>query len=188
MIYDLPKNVEINGRTYEINTDFRCILDIFEVLNDTELNDRERAFLALGFFYPNLAEMPKEDVTKAQEKLLWFIRGGSDEEPKRGESLVSWEHDFPYIIAPINRNAGHDIRQDAYVHWWSFLAYYMEIGESVFSQIISIRSKRASGKKLDKAEKERYMKNKHLVDVHKVEKYSRAELDFFKQFGGENNG
>ena len=29
MIYDLPKSIEIQGKTYRIRYDFRAILDIF---------------------------------------------------------------------------------------------------------------------------------------------------------------
>ena len=47
-----------------------------------------------------------------------------------------------------------------YLHWWTFLGAYMEIGESLFSQILSVRMKKAKGKKLEDWEREFYKENK----------------------------
>ena len=44
MIYSLPESVTVCGKEYAVNSDFRCILDIIEVLNDPELTEE-------GFFY-----------------------------------------------------------------------------------------------------------------------------------------
>ncbi len=61
------------------------------------------------------------------------------------------------------------------MHWWTFIGYYMGIGESVFSEVINIRSKNQKHKKLEKNEKEFYSKNKDLVDL-KV-RYSKEEIE-----------
>ena len=185
MMYDLPKSVEINGRKYRIHTDFRCILDIFEVLNDVNLTDQERGILALGFFYPEFESMHREDIEDSIKKMFWFIRGGdSRDESSKQPKLVDWEQDFPYIIAPINRIAGHDIRSDEYVHWWTFLAYYMEIGDCTFAQIVKIRNAKAKGKKLDKFDADWYRDNRDIVDMKT--KYSKAEDELLKLWGGKN--
>ena len=49
-----------------------------------------------------------------------------------------------------------------YLHWWTFLGYFMEITDGVFSQVLGIRTKKAKHKKLDKWEQEFYSKNKAL--------------------------
>ena len=95
--------------------------------------------------------------------------------------MVDWEQDFPYIIAPINRVLGQEIRSVPYLHWWTFISAYYEIGDCTFAQIVSIRDKKARGKKLEKAEAEWYKKNQNLVDFRKV--YSDTEKDFLKQWG-----
>ncbi len=53
MIYDLPKSLDVCGEVYEIRSDFREILDIIEIQNDEDLNNQERAFVTLLFFYPD---------------------------------------------------------------------------------------------------------------------------------------
>lgn len=184
MIYGLPESVTVCGREYAIRTDFRVILDIIEVLNDPELTGEERAFFTLGFFYPDLEEMEPEHCQEAIRQCFWFINGGKDEAQtgKKSPRLMDWEKDFPYIIAPVNRVVGHEIRADDHFHWWSFLAAYMEIGECTFAQIVHIRDQQHKGKTLEKFDRDWYRQNRELVDLKT--KITSAEEEVFKQWGG----
>jgi len=184
MTYDLPRTVEINGTEYEIRTDFRVMMDVFEVLNDVELQDNERGVLALGFFYPDFADMPPEDYKEAINKLFWFIRGGSDSESDRNKrKLMDWEQDYQLVIAPVNRVVGRDVRTLDEFHWWSFLSAFMEIGgDCTFTQVVSIRTKLAKGKSLDKQDSAWYRENRNLVDIKG--KYSTADNDILSMWGG----
>ena len=49
------------------------------------------------------------------------------------------------------------------MHWWTFIGYFDEIGEGTFSQVLSIRQKRAKGKKLEKWEQEFLKNNRSMV-------------------------
>lgn len=184
MIYGLPTSVEVCGTAYEINSDFRVVLDIFEVLNDPDLTDQEKGFFTLGFFYPDFENMPNEHCQEALRQCFWFINGGEDEDAqaKKQPQLVDWEQDFRYIIAPVNKAVGREIRADAYFHWWSFLSAYMEIGDCTFAQIVKIRDAKAQGKKLDKADQEWYRKNRKIVDMK--QRYSQTESEILKMWGG----
>ena len=187
MGYGLPKSVEINGQEYAIRYDFRVILDIFEALNDIELNDQERALAVLQMFYVDFDDL--EDYDAAITELFRFINGGREEE--RGQKqprLMDWEQDFQYIVAPVNRVLGYETRAVEYdpktntggVHWWTFLSAYLEIGDCFFAQIVGIRSKKAKGKKLDKSDQEFYKKNRSVIDI-KV-RYTETENDFVKKW------
>lgn len=184
MIYDLPTSLTVCGTEYEINSDFRVILDVIIVLNDVELTDAERLFFALGFFYRNFENMPTEHHQEAIRWCFWFINGGKFEESKKTNApvLMDWEHDFQYIVSPINRVIGHEVRADKYLHWWTFLGAYMEIGDCTFAQIVRIRSAKAKGKKLDKQDQEWYARNRDLVDLKT--KYTAAEEDMLRKWGG----
>ena len=46
-----------------------------------------------------------------------------------------------------------------YIHWWTFMGYYMSIGECLYSTILSIRDKILNGKKLEKYEREFKLRN-----------------------------
>jgi hypothetical protein len=185
MIYDLPKSVEVCGATYDIRSDYRAVLDICTALNDPELNDQDKAIIILDIFYPSFSgesPMPQDHYEEAILKCFWFIGcGESENKDKKAPKLMDWEQDFKYIVAPINRVVGHEVRAVDYMHWWSFMSAYYEIGgDCLFSQIISVRDKLSKGKKLDKADKEWYQKNKEMVDLKN--KYTVEETDAFKQW------
>ncbi len=185
MIYDLPTSVDIQGQEYEIRSDYRAILDICIALNDPELTDDDKALVALDIFYPAFENMPPEHYQEAINKCMWFINGGSEDAgDKNAPKLMDWEQDFPYIVAPINRVCGQEIRAAEYVHWWSFISYYYEIGgDCTFSQIVRIRDRLARGKSLDKSDREWYRRNRALVDFKT--KYTEAEEDALKKYGGK---
>lgn len=182
MMYDLPKSLEVCGETYEIRSDYRAVLDICAALSDIELSDQEKAFVALSVFYPDFENMPQEHYSDALKQCFWFIDCGSDEDQTRkAPKLMDWEQDFQYVVAPINRVVGREIRSVEYMHWWSFISAYYEIGDCLFAQIVRIRDKKARGKPLDKQEKEWYRKNRNLVDFK--QSFSESEKEILKQWG-----
>lgn len=188
-MYELPVSVTVCGCGYEIRSDYRAALDICAALSDPELDEQEKAFTVLDIFYPafdadndDVAAMPQEHYQSALEQCLWFIGGGGQQQgPTKQPQLVDWEKDFQYIVAPVNRVLGQEIRAVEYLHWWSFLSAYMEIGECLFAQIIRIREKKATGKPLDKSDREWYRKNRHLVDMKTA--YTEQDQNVLKQWG-----
>ena len=183
---ELQKTVEIGERSYDIRSDYRAVLDICTALSDPDLDNTEKAYAALEIFYPDFDKMPAQDYKDAIEACYAFISSGDSDGKKKAPKLVDWEQDFKYIIAPINRIIGRDARGDDYMHWWTFLSHYYEIGpDCIFSQIVRIRDKLASHKVLEKSEKEWYRKNRELVDIKS--KYSAEDMDILKQWGGVKN-
>lgn len=191
MRYDLPTTAGIGGKDIPIRTDFRVALELIELMNDPELDEADKAEGALVMFYPTPEEIT--DYGAALRFLTWFLDGGGDADRKKSAArLVDWERDFMNIIAPVNRVLGFDARAVPYdeeantggLHWWTFLAAYMEIGgDCLMSQIVNIRDKRARGKKLEKHEREWYRRNQQLVDL--PTKYSQADDDLFLRLAGQ---
>jgi len=184
MIYDLPTSVDIGGKEYEIRSDYRAVLDICTALTDVNLSPQDKAIVVLDIFYPGFAEMPPEHYEEAIRKCFWFINCGDEIEGqnRKAPKLMDWEQDWKYIVASINRIIGQEIRSIPYMHWWTFISAYYEIGgDCLFAQIVRIREKLLKGKKLDKAEREWYNKNRHLVDFKTT--YSEAEKELLKQLG-----
>lgn len=183
MTWGLPEAADVCGDSYRIRTDYRCILDILAALSDPELKNREKAEAALTIFYPDLEEMPQAHYEDALKECFRFISCGSEEAPAgRAPKLVDWEQDYPLLIAPINRVMGHEVRAVEYMHWWTFLAAYYEIGDCTFAQVVRIRDKLARGHLTDKADREWYRRNRILVDFK--HSYTTAEQDVLKEWGG----
>lgn len=184
--WDFPTSLDIAGVTWEIRTDFRVILDVMEVLADREITDEERAFVALSVFYVNFDPRDHDaDANKeAVESMLWFIRGGQEEEHDNSPRVMDWDQDFHLIAPPINRVLGYECRSVPYdiatntggLHWWTFLGAYMEVGECYFQQVVGIRAKKARGKKLDKSDKEFYRKHKRDIDLRREMTKEEQEL------------
>lgn len=182
MIYTLPKTLEIGGTDREIRWDYRPILDICTALADPDLDDQSRAVVALSIFYPDLEDIPQENFQEAVEKCMWFVSGGREEQTGKAPRLVDWGQDFDLVASPVNRVLGREIRDDAPVHWFTFLSAYYEIGDCTFAQVVRIRDHLARGKPLDKSDREWYRRNRHLVDFKR--KYTGAEEDILKEWGG----
>lgn len=134
MGYGLPKSVEINDQNFSIRYDFRVILTIFEVLDDEELSDEERAYTALRLFFVDFDSIP--DYDEAIKQLFWFINGGQYPDDKKKEpEIIDWAKDFQFIVSPVNRVLGKEIRESEYdpdtntggTHWFTFLSAYLDL-------------------------------------------------------------
>lgn len=167
MMWDLPIAVEINGKQHPIRNkcDYRVVLDAICALNDNELTEEEKVKCALFIFYEDISQI--DDFDTAIKEMFRIINGGEVEEQANDNKpkLMDWEHDFPVLVAPINRVLNCEIRSVDYLHWYSLLSAYMEIGECTFSTIVSIRSKRAKGQKLDKWEIDYIREHRKMVEL-----------------------
>lgn len=159
-MYELPTEIIIEGHPYKIRNrgDYRIVLGAFSVLEDTELDKKERIVSALIIFYEDLNDI--EDVLalpnleSAVTQMYQFFNGNKPESVKAANKLIDWEDDSAMICAAINNVAKTEIRALDYLHWWTFLSYYMSIGESIMSTVVSIRDKMVRGKKMEKWENE----------------------------------
>ena len=173
-------SVEIDGKEYKItnNCDYRMVLDVICALNDPELDDDMKIRVALYIFYEDISECL--DLEKAVKEMYKIIAYGEEEEQGNDKPrLMDWKHDFPQIAPPVSRVLGYDVRTpDKFTHWYTFLGGYMEIGECTFQNIVSIRSKRAKGKKLEDWERTFYKENKKMVDLpHNLTDEEKEWLD-----------
>ena len=167
--WELPTSISVNNTEYAIRTDYRAVMDILTAFSDKEmLGESEdetniiRALLVLNILF--IDEVKPEDQNEAIKKAIEFIDMGieSSRDVKK-PTLMDWEQDAPLIIPAINKVLGREIRADKYMHWWTFLSAYMEIGECSFTHIINIRDKKAKGKKLEKWELEYIQEHKEIV-------------------------
>lgn len=171
-MYELPTEILINGNPYPIRNggDYRLILDVISHLTkaikkndfkDTQDIDLEHLYSALIIFFDGLDTIADinanfTDLNVVLTEIYNFINCGQNTENQanKGLKLIDWQDDEQLIISAINNVAKTEVRAMPYLHWWSFIAYYMAIGECSLAHIVSIRKKIATGKKLEKYEKE----------------------------------
>ena len=171
--WDLPEVAVVGGKKYEINADYRDILDIIARLDDQEEDEQTRVYVALALFYEDFGEMPERDYQEALRWMFGFISCGESAGPKH--KTIDWNQDRGMIVADINKVAGCEVRALPFCHWWTFLAWFNGIGDGQLSTVVSIREKRRKGKKLSDWEREFYQENKDKVDFKR--KYSAEELE-----------
>ena len=161
-MYEIPQSICINGVEHPIRNkgDYRMVLDCFEVLNDSNLSDDERSLGCLMIFYGDIETiddiMKLQDLETAAKEMQIFFNCGQTESPGMtvNYKLIDWKQDSQLICSAINKVSGKEIRFEPYMHWWTFMGYYLAIGESPLSHIVGIRSKMMKGKKLEKHEQE----------------------------------
>lgn len=175
MIGVLPKSLEIKGTEYAIRTDFRDVLTIITAFNDPDLEDKEKLFTCLYILYEDFENIRPDDYEEAYMQAVRFIDCG--EEPKEGKNprLMDWEQDERILFPAINSVAGYETREKEYIHWWTFMGYFMEIREGVFSQVLSLRQKKNKHKKLEKWEQEFWRSNKDMCILQR--KHSKEEQE-----------
>lgn len=181
--WELPTSLNVNGCDYEIRTDYRVILDILMAMNDPDIfspamsekqKNAERVMTMLQILYIDFESIPKSDWKEAAEKAKEFIDCGLSEDGRYHPKIMDWKQDAAIIVPAINKVAGTDIRADKYVHWWTFMGYYLEIGDCLFSSVVNIRKKKSTGKKLEKWEREFYQNNQSIIDL-KANRIERSE-------------
>lgn len=172
-MYELP--TELCG--LKIRSDYRVILDIIEALNDPELTEEEKALITIQILYEQYNKI--KDINEAIKQAYWFISVGEVTNTAIKPKIMDWQHDFKLVVTSINRVLGFEVRSIDYLHWWTFIGAYYEIGESVFSTIIGIRSKKSRGIKLEKHEQDFYLENKDIVDLKT--QYSKEEQEEYER-------
>lgn len=181
MIGNLPRSLEVNGRQLRIRTNYRDILKILVAFSDPELQDSEKVYVCLLILYKDFEKMPRDDLEAAFAAAIQFIDCGAEpgKKKKRSPRTMDWEQDESLIFPAINKVAGREVRSLPYVHWWTFMGWFMEIGEGVYSSILSLRQKKAKGKKFEKWETEYWSANKDLCELKP--KYTEAEKEAQKR-------
>ena len=161
-MYRLPTLLSVNNREYAIREkgDFRMVLDCFKALEDEELTKEERIIASLIIFLEDVDTVQDvynlPDIESVYKEMVRFFNCGQDSVNGRNTNfkLLDWDKDASMICSAVNKVAGTEIRAMDYLHWWTFMGYYMAVGQSSLSTVVGIRYKIARGKKLEKYEKE----------------------------------
>ena len=176
MIFDLPTSLEFGGRAWDIDPDFRQVLRILSAMEDPDLTDGEKATICIVNLYVDYERIPEELLQDAFDAALRFIDHGAGD-GKPGPRTMDWAQDAPLIFPAVNRAAGFEVRSVDYMHWWTFIGLFMEIHDSVYSTVLTLRGKKARHKKLEKNEQEFWNNNlgicrlkERLTEEEKAEK------------------
>ena len=178
----LPTKLKVNNKIYDINYDYRTIILTLQALEDSELTKIEKLSIMVQNIYK--AEIPDEDFEEACRKACLFIDLGKEDDgkSKSNQRIFSFQKDASYIFSGINSTHNTDIEQIDNLHWWKFMAYFMDMSpDCMFGEITYYRKRKAEGK-LTKEEKITYEKIKDLIDLDYVKPQSEVRKKFFEEF------
>lgn len=182
-LWQLPKSVVVNGRSLEINSDYRDILDIIARLSDQSRDEQTRMYVALALFYDDFAALRPEEYQEAAVQMLSFISCGEEDTGVPQPKTIDWGQDQAMIISDVNKISGCDIRSMPYCHWWTFISWFNGIGDGQLATVVSIREKIRKGKKLSDWERDYYRKNRGKVDMKA--KYTSQDEDVLAAWTGK---
>ena len=160
-MFEIPTSITIDGTEYPIREkgDYRMVMDCFQVLNAIDLTPLEKLYGCLIIFYDGMENIEDLNVfsnlqTAVDEMFKFFNCGRVQKDNRYSPKLIDWEQDAQLIASAVNHVSGKEIRFEPYIHWWTFMGYYMAVGESTLSTVVGIRYKLKKGKKLEKYEKD----------------------------------
>lgn len=139
-----PSEVVVDGKVYLLNTDFRTCLRTILAFEDEELTTQEKQSIVLV----NLFRKTPKNLRTAIVEASLFLNGGkkSNTEDEPGPRLYSFKKDASFIYAAFRQTHGIDLTT-ADLHWWQFLALFMDLGsDTAFCQLTSLRKRVKTGK------------------------------------------
>ena len=175
--WKLPTSLTIGEVDWQIRTDFRIIIDILIAFENPDYDDMDKWLYCLMSMREDFDSLPMELYQEACQECSKFIDLGQEEQDKKQQrKVMDWEQDAQLIIPAVNKVVSKEIRSLDYLHWWTFMGYYMEIGDKcLYSQILNIRLKKSKGQKLEKWEQKFYQENKAMCDIKT--KLSEEEME-----------
>ena len=178
---NLPTKIKVNNNLYDINYDYRTIINILLAFEDDELTNDEQIYIMLKKLYKD--EVIEKDIEEAIIKGFKFIDLGKEhKESKSQQRLYSFKKDGNYIFTGINSTHGIDIEKDANLHWWKFMSFFMDMSsECTFGELIYYRKRKQEGK-LTEEEKKNYQKIKDIVELDYKKEVSNEKKKFLEEF------
>lgn len=145
----LPETVEISGKEYFVDTDYRTFMIFEKIISSSERSDR-KVYDTVFLFYPD--EKPT-DLPAALDAVLHLYKcGDTAQKPARVRKngnvelkpklIYDYEYDAPYIYAAFLAQYGIDLIDIDYLHWWKFQALFKSLENH--NKIVEIMGYRAA--------------------------------------------
>lgn len=210
---ELPVSVDIGSEKYEIDADFRTIMNIEgiifgkevtedqknfakEMMKEIEINEKDaitnaKYYDALKIFYKD--NIP-DDLEEAMEKMLWFYSCGKEDEKtkvKTKKRVISFEYDFDYINAGFMQDYKIDLFEVDFLHWWKFMSLFSALHDDCkICEIIGYRG--AELKNFEKEQRKRIREMQKIYalpdEISKEEKKRQDEITQILLNGGDLSG
>jgi hypothetical protein len=155
-----------------LSADFRNMIQVDLILQDSTANEIEKTIAALNQLYPVIPQ----DIHKAFEGLAWFYSRGKSEETgkahdkrKAQKRSFSFEQDADMIYAAFYATYGISLTTIDFLHWWEFMALFESLPETTLIQrVMYWRTADLTG--MSKPERKHIMKMRGIFALKEGEK------------------
>ena len=178
---------------YPINSDFRIGIQMFQIMNDSELSEMERFYKAceLLFDVESAEEFP--DMETMQEGIQWFLSGWYTDNPveddKKDHKDMDYDVDQWRIFSAFLTQFGINLNE-VDMHFWVFMGLLSTLEECAFTRIVDIRTKKIDPK-MKPSDKEELRKVKERYALEQVEEemtpQEKADYDAFMKYAKKKN-
>ena len=191
----IPTHIEAGGRRYRIDTDFRNVIRMNEIMARADLTDEARDWLALRCMmrHPPRKRSRQIELLKALRELLFGDRRGASDNKK----ITDIDQDAELIFAAFYQEYGINLWRDR-LSWFEFTALLAGIAEGTrYSDVLTIRARPMPKPTKWNAEERAWLakaKAAHaleLTDEEMAENYDRSVRSIFDgllSMAGDNNG
>lgn len=174
----LPTTITLNGRAWRVRHNFQDCLRAVCACEDAGLTVYEKHKLMVENVFINLPD----DLAGARRAASLFLNGGEvtdpDDAPLR---LFSFSKDAGLIFSAFRQTHNIDL-QSAALHWWVWLALFMDLGsDTAFVNLVALRKRVKTGK-ASKEEREAAREMGERFDLPEFDDRTLAERDAAAEF------
>lgn len=186
----LPSEVDINGRSVRINTDYRAGLKFEKLLNDRRRNELDTLLDSVSLYFPG-EQFSDQDAGAVVDAMLWFYRCGDtdpieDQDGAGGEERAfDIDYDAGLVYSAFLQAYGIDLVTEK-LHWWQFRSLFDSLPDSTrLIQIIGYRTaevpENATDKERQRIEK---LRRAHALPEDAGQKQLKTDLEKILRSGG----
>ena len=189
-----PEYVEVNGRKYKINTDFRIAIRCNQIATDETIGDFERALGIIVTLFGEDSINYQEDYETLLKLAKKYLSCGKELENTNEEPDMDYIEDYSYIKTSFRSDYGINLDKES-MHWWEFYDLMnglsnSEIGNCcILNRIRNLRNYDIS-KIEDQQERNEIIKaknqvalNKHKKETEITKKQQQSVDEFYKALG-----
>jgi hypothetical protein len=174
-----PKFVQIKGKKYKINTDYRTALKCQEI-SKSDVSDEERALAIIYLLFGDDGINHSESWNELLQIGLKYLNCGKEvkENNSEEEANMDFEQDWSYIQASFFSDYNLNL-SNTEMHWWQFYDLLCGLTEKcILSRIRFVRDFDISQIK-DSKEREKWIKQKEQVALkeEEIKTFEERRLD-----------
>lgn len=186
---DYPLYVEVNGKRYPINTDFRVAIECNRIAEDDTIKDTERALGIICTLFGEDAMDDTENYEKLFELAMRYLRCDQEDDGSSEKPDMDFIQDYAYIKTSFRSDYGMKLDEEN-LHWWEFMDLMNGLSNSdignccILNRIRNLRNfdtkdikDQKEKDKIEKAKKQVALKkNKKQVNITDKQRQSAIEI------------